>query len=92
MLTRSTTGEDAYTAGFTQWEAGQYDAGDHVAEGFHRRLSQASPRSYANNLIGRALLDKGERAGRGRRVARQLSQQPRGASARPTASFISARR
>lgn len=53
-------GEDAYTAGFHQWEAGQYDQAISTLKSFtaaypkHRRLS------YANNLIGRALLDKGD--------------------------------
>jgi TolA-binding protein len=53
-------GEDAYTEGFRLWEAGQYDQAISSLKSFaaaypkHRRLS------YANNLIGRALLDKGD--------------------------------
>ena len=53
-------GEDAYTQGFHLWEAGQYDQAISSLKSFtaaypkHRRLS------YANNLIGRALLDKGQ--------------------------------
>lgn len=56
----SDLGEDAYTAGFHQWEAGQYDQAIATLRSFvaaypkHRRVS------YANNLIGRALLDKGD--------------------------------
>ena len=52
--------EDAYTAGFRQWEAGQYDQAISTLKAFvaayprHRRVS------YANNLIGRSLLSKGE--------------------------------
>jgi TolA-binding protein len=53
-------GEDAYTQGFHQWEAGQYDD----AIGTLRAFTTAYPKhrrvSYANNLIGRALLDKGD--------------------------------
>ncbi|HEV8408419.1 MAG TPA: tetratricopeptide repeat protein [Sphingomicrobium sp.] len=53
-------GEDAYTEGFHLWEAGKYDEAITTLKSFvstypkHRRVS------YANNLIGRALLDKGD--------------------------------
>jgi TolA-binding protein len=53
-------GEDAYSEGFHLWEAGQYDEAVRSLRAFvaaypkHRRVS------FANNLIGRALLDKGD--------------------------------
>jgi TolA-binding protein len=53
-------GEDAYTQGFRLWQAGNYDEAISSLKTFvktypgHRRVS------YANNLIGRALLDKGD--------------------------------
>ena len=56
----SDPGEDAYSEGFHQWEAGNYDESIATLRSFvsaypkHRRVS------YANNLIGRALLDKGQ--------------------------------
>jgi TolA-binding protein len=56
----SDPGEDAYTEGFHLWESGQYDQAISSLKAFiaaypkHRRVS------YANNLIGRALLDKGQ--------------------------------
>ena len=56
-------GEDAYTQGFRLWEAGQYDQAITQLKAFtgaypkHRRVS------FANNLIGRALLDKGDARG-----------------------------
>jgi TolA-binding protein len=56
-------GEAAYTNGFRLWEAGQYDQAIASLKSFaadypkHRRVS------YANNLIGRALLDKGDARG-----------------------------
>jgi TolA-binding protein len=52
--------EEAYSEGFRLWEAGQYDQAISSLRSFvsdypkHRRVS------YANNLIGRALLDKGD--------------------------------
>lgn len=56
-------GEEAYSQGFHQWEDGQYDQAISTLKAFtaaypkHRRLS------FANNLIGRALLDKGDARG-----------------------------
>jgi TolA-binding protein len=53
-------GEEAYSEGFHQWEAGQYDQAIATLKSFtaahpkHRRVS------YANNLIGRSLLSKGQ--------------------------------
>ena len=56
----SDPGEDAYSQGFHQWQAGDYDG----AIGTLRAFVKAYPRhrrvSYANNLIGRAQLDKGD--------------------------------
>lgn len=52
--------EAAYTEGFKLWETGQYDEAITSLRAFvsaypkHRRVS------FANNLIGRSLLDKGE--------------------------------
>jgi TolA-binding protein len=53
-------GELAYTAGYKAWEAGNYDEAITLLRDFtsaypgHRRVS------FANNLVGRSLLDKGE--------------------------------
>jgi TolA-binding protein len=53
-------GEAAYTEGFKLWESGRYDEAIESLRAFvsahpkHRRVS------FANNLIGRALLDKGD--------------------------------
>jgi TolA-binding protein len=55
-----TGGEEAYDRGFTLWNSGRYDeaitALRAMASSFpgHRRVS------WANNLVGRALLDKGQ--------------------------------
>jgi TolA-binding protein len=59
-LPATDAGEDAYTEGFHLWQAGKYDEAITTLKSFvstypkHRRVS------YANNLIGRALLDKGD--------------------------------
>jgi TolA-binding protein len=53
-------GEDAYTQGFHQWEAGQYDQAISTLKSFAAAYPKHRRVSYANNLIGRALLDKGD--------------------------------
>jgi TolA-binding protein len=53
-------GEDAYTEGFKLWEAGQYDAAITSLRAFTSAYPKHRRASYANNLVGRALLDKGE--------------------------------
>lgn len=56
----SDPGEDAYSKGFHLWDDGKYDQAITALRAFisgfpnHRRVS------FAKNLIGRALLDKGE--------------------------------
>jgi TolA-binding protein len=58
--TDSDPAEEAYDAGYQLWKAGKYDQ----AIGALRAFSSAYPNhrrtSWANNLAGRAMLDKGE--------------------------------
>jgi TolA-binding protein len=71
-------GEDAYTQGFKLWEAGQYDQAITSLRAFtsgypkHRRVS------YANNLIGRALLDKGDPRGAAEALLANYRNNPKG--------------
>jgi TolA-binding protein len=53
-------GEDAYTEGFKMWEAGNYDQAITSLRAFTSAYPKHRRVSYANNLIGRALLDKGQ--------------------------------
>lgn len=53
-------GEDAYTEGFHLWESGKYDDAITALRAFASSYPKHRRASYANNLIGRALLDKGE--------------------------------
>jgi TolA-binding protein len=58
--TSADAGEDAYSEGFHLWQDGQYDQAIAALKSFvaayprHRRVS------YANNLIGRSLMSKGQ--------------------------------
>jgi TolA-binding protein len=58
--TQSDPGEDAYSQGFHQWEAGQYDQAISTLKAFLKDYPNHRRVSYANNLIGRAYLDKGD--------------------------------
>jgi TolA-binding protein len=53
-------GEDAYTQGFRLWEAGQYDQAIAALKSFAATYPKHRRVSYANNLIGRSLLSKGQ--------------------------------
>jgi TolA-binding protein len=53
-------GEDAYTQGFHLWEAGQYDQAIAALKSFAAAYPKHRRASYANNLIGRSLLSKGQ--------------------------------
>lgn len=59
----SDPGEDAYTQGFHEWEAGQYDQAISTLKAFTAAYPKHKRLSYANNLIGRAMLDKGDARG-----------------------------
>jgi TolA-binding protein len=53
-------GEDEYTQGFHLWEAGQYDQAITTLKAFTAAYPKHRRVSYANNLIGRSLLSKGQ--------------------------------
>jgi TolA-binding protein len=53
-------GEVAYTDGFHLWEAGQYDQAITSLRAFTSAYPKHRRVSYAKNLIGRSLLDKGQ--------------------------------
>jgi TolA-binding protein len=56
----SDPGEDAYSEAFHMWEAGKYDDSINALRAFTAAYPKLRRVSYANNLIGRALLDKGQ--------------------------------
>ena len=56
-------GEEAYSQGFHQWEDGQYDQAISTLKAFAAAYPKHRRVSFANNLIGRALLDKGDARG-----------------------------
>ncbi len=53
-------GEVAYSEGFKLWEAGRYDDSITALRAFVSAFPKHRRVSFANNLVGRALLDKGD--------------------------------
>jgi len=53
-------GEEAYTEGFKLWEAGNYDQAITSLKAFTSAYPRHRRVSYANNLIGRSLMSKGQ--------------------------------
>ncbi len=53
-------GEEAYSEGFRLWRDGRYDEAITALRAFTSAFPKHRRVSYANNLIGRALLDKGQ--------------------------------
>ena len=81
-------GEEAYTSGFKLWEAGQYEQ----AIGELRAFTSAHPKhrrvSYANNLIGRALLDQGQPRAAAEALLSNYRNNPRGERAADSLYYL----
>ena len=87
-LAQADPAEDAYSAGFRLWEAGQYDQ----AIAALRSFAEANPRhrraSYARNLIGRAQLDKGEAREAAATLLANYRNNPDGARAQDSLYYL----
>jgi len=71
-------GEEAYTRGFKLWEAGEYDSAIAALKQFKAEYPKHRRISYANNLIGRALLDKGDARAATQVLLANYRQNPKG--------------
>jgi TolA-binding protein len=71
-------GEDAYTEGFRLWEAGKYDDAITSLRAFTSAYPKHRRASYANNLIGRALLDKGDARAAAQALLANYRNNPKG--------------
>ena len=80
--------ENAYTEGFKLWEGGQYDQ----AIGSLRAFTSAYPKhrrvSFANNLIGRALLDQGQPREAAEALLSNYRNNPRGERAADSLYYL----
>jgi len=84
----SDPGEDAYSQGFHQWEAGQYDQAISTLKAFTQTYPNHPRISYANNLIGRALLDKGDARGAAQALLSNYRTNPSGALAQDSLYYL----
>ena len=84
----SDPGEDAYSQGFHQWEAGQYDQAISTLKSFTQTYPNHPRISYANNLIGRALLDKGDARGAAQALLSNYRTNPSGARAQDSLYYL----
>jgi TolA-binding protein len=84
----SDPGEDAYTEGFHQWQAGQYDQAVSTLKAFTAAYPKHRRVSYANNLIGRALLDKGDARGAASALLANYRTDPGGERAQDSLFYL----
>lgn len=81
-------GEEAYTAGFHLWEAGQYDQAIATLRSFVAAYPKHRRASYANNLIGRALLSKGDLSGAAKVLLANYRNNPGGERAADSLYYL----
>lgn len=74
----SDPGEDAYSEGFRLWEQGRYDEAINSLRAFTKAYPRHRRVSFANNLVGRALLDKGEPRAAAQALLANYRGDPRG--------------
>jgi len=81
-------GEDAYTEGFHLWESGSYDQAITSLRAFTAAYPKHRRVSYANNLIGRSLLSKGNASGAAAAFLANYRSNPSGERAQDSLLFL----
>lgn len=84
----SDPGEDAYSAGFRLWEAGQYGEAIESLRSFASAYPRHRRVSYARNLIGRAQLDNGQAREAAATLLANYRANPDGARAQDSLYFL----
>ncbi len=88
VLSSESAAEAAYDKGFQQWTARQYDASIRTLDAMikaypgHRRVS------WAHNLAGRALLDKGQPRAAAERLLANYRRDPKGERAQDSLFYL----
>jgi TolA-binding protein len=80
--------EDAYTEGFKLWEAGNYDQAITSLRAFTSAYPKHRRVSYANNLVGRALLDTGQARAAAEALLANYRSNPRGERAADSLYYL----
>ncbi len=81
-------GEEAYTEGFRLWEAGNYDAAITSLRAFTSAYPKHRRVSYANNLVGRALLDQGQPRAAAEALLANYRKNPKGERAADSLYYL----
>jgi TolA-binding protein len=81
-------GEDAYSEGFHLWEDGRNDDAIASLRAFTAAYPKHRRTSYANNLIGRALLAKGDARGAAQVLLANYRGNPRGERAADSLFYL----
>lgn len=71
-------GENAYSEGFKAWQAGRYDEAITALRAFTSAYPKHRRVSFANNLIGRAMLDKGDARAAAQALLANYRRDPKG--------------
>jgi TolA-binding protein len=86
--TESDPGEDAYTEGFKHWEAKRYDASIASLRAFTSAFPKHRRVSWANNLTGRAYLDKGQPRAAAEVLLANYRSNPKGGRAQDSLYYL----
>lgn len=84
----SDPGEDAYTEGFNLWEERKYDQAIASLRAFASAFPNHRRVSWANNLSGRALLDKGEPRAAAEVLLANYRSNPKGGRAQDSLYYL----
>ena len=87
-VTMEDPGEDAYSEGFRLWQAGNYDAAITSLRAFVSAFPRHRRVSWANNLAGRAMLDKGEPRAAAEALLANYRANPRGERAADSLYYL----
>jgi TolA-binding protein len=81
-------GEDAYLVGFRHWEAGRFVEAQAALEDMIKKYPKHTRASFAQNLLGRALLDGGKPAAAAKVFLANYQNNPKGDRAADSLYFL----
>jgi TolA-binding protein len=88
VLSSDSAAEAAYDRGFQQWSARQYDASIRSLDSMIKTYPQHRRVSWAHNLAGRALLDKGQPRAAAERLLANYRRDPKGERAQDSLFYL----
>jgi TolA-binding protein len=80
--------EAAYDVGYQLWNSGKYDAAIKSLQAFVKKYPDSRRVSWANNLAGRALLDKGQPRAAAETLLANYRKDPKGERAQDSLFYL----